>query len=254
MVLVQSLTLSASSKAVHAGYLLKLGEGALAAYKRRYFVLQDNTLFYFADEKTARSNGQANGFIPMGATSTTVKKTEKQAFGFELAAAQLGKRNFQLAAEDESSLLKWLQVIKLINVRRVKTIITSVVEELERRGYAGVEGIFRISGGKDTINALKKDYDLGWCCPSLPLRSLFRCILYSTTDWWWRWWWAVSTGNYPQLSDISDIHALTGVLKLAIRELPEPLLTHSLYSSFVKLRTCYLCLWVCASRPICSDV
>jgi hypothetical protein len=36
---------------VYSGYLNKKGDGVMAGWKRRFFVLQDNTLFYFADEK-----------------------------------------------------------------------------------------------------------------------------------------------------------------------------------------------------------
>ncbi len=126
----------------------------------------------------AQNKGQANGYIPMGSVNVTLKRTDKQAFGFELGAAALGKRNFQLAAEDEASLNKWLSAIKQVNVKRVKTIVWDVVEELEKRGYAGVEGIFRLSGGKDAISALKKEYDLGLCLdPSLSILSIYRSIV-----------------------------------------------------------------------------
>jgi ribosomal protein L24E len=36
---------------VFSGYLNKKGDGVMAGWKRRFFVLQDNTMFYFADEK-----------------------------------------------------------------------------------------------------------------------------------------------------------------------------------------------------------
>ncbi len=62
----------------------------------------------------------------------------------------------------------------------------------------------------------------------------------------------LSAGNQPNLQEITDIHALTGVLKLAIRELPEPLLTYPLYTPFVKLRMSLCCAVLCCAVLCCA--
>eukprot|EP01088_Endostelium_zonatum_P013447 TRINITY_DN28015_c0_g1_i1.p1 TRINITY_DN28015_c0_g1~~TRINITY_DN28015_c0_g1_i1.p1 ORF type:complete len:356 (+),score=73.08 TRINITY_DN28015_c0_g1_i1:103-1170(+) len=64
------------------------------------------------------------------------------------------------------------------------------------------EGLFRISGSSSKIEQLKNQFD---------------------------------THNYPSLNEleITDTHAISGLLKLYFRSLPEPLLTYDLYPCFV---------------------
>lgn len=80
-----------SSPIIVSGYLNKLGEGLMAGWSKRYFVLQDNTLFYFADEKSFLSGKEkAKGYIPMPCTFVRHINYKGQGLVFELQAKHLG--------------------------------------------------------------------------------------------------------------------------------------------------------------------
>ncbi|XP_037093395.1 active breakpoint cluster region-related protein-like isoform X3 [Pollicipes pollicipes] len=84
--------------------------------------------------------------------------------------------------------------------RSVPFIITSCLREVERRGTNEM-GVYRVSGSATDINRLKK---------------LFETNIYEA----------------EQLIKEVDIHSVTGLLKLYLRELPEALFTDELYSRF----------------------
>nr|KAG5690938.1 hypothetical protein BaRGS_034324 [Batillaria attramentaria] len=85
--------------------------------------------------------------------------------------------------------------------KTVPTIVTACVQEVERRGMDET-GIYRVSGVTSDVQRIKKLFDKN-----------------------------VKVGA-ANLSDI-DIHTVTGVIKLYLRELPEPLFTEANYTSFV---------------------
>jgi len=80
----------------------------------------------------------------------------------------------------------------------VPPIITKVVSYLDQRGLE-TEGIFRLSGSVNTIEALRDMFDIG---------------------------------EEVDLQTCEDPHTVAGLLKSFMRELPEPLLTWELYDSF----------------------
>ncbi|XP_053609189.1 active breakpoint cluster region-related protein isoform X1 [Plodia interpunctella] len=86
--------------------------------------------------------------------------------------------------------------------RDVPFIISACVREVERRGITEV-GIYRISGSASDLNRLKKSFE---------------------------------TNSYEaeQLLKEVDIHSVTGVLKLYLRELPEALFTDALYPELLR--------------------
>ncbi|XP_066997910.2 active breakpoint cluster region-related protein [Anabrus simplex] len=86
--------------------------------------------------------------------------------------------------------------------RNVPFIMTSCVREVERRGMNEV-GIYRVSGSASDVNRLKKSFE---------------------------------TNSYEaeQLLKEVDIHSVTGILKLYLRELPEALFTDELYPKFLE--------------------
>ena len=47
--------------------------------------------------------------------------------------------------------------------------------------------------------------------------------------------------NELPLSKCEDVHAVAGLLKLYLRELPDPLLTHRFYSTFVAVQSQFFC-------------
>ena len=101
--------------------------------------------------------------------------------------------------ETEEELEKWLKAIHLLTFRRVKAISVHCIEALLRKNSLGQEGIFRLSGSASLVAKLKSQYDVA---------------------------------DYPNLMDVKDEHAITGLMKTAIRSVPEPLLTFSRYEAF----------------------
>ncbi|XP_069135362.1 active breakpoint cluster region-related protein-like [Argopecten irradians] len=85
--------------------------------------------------------------------------------------------------------------------KTVPTIVTTCLKEIEARGLDEV-GIYRVSGVTSEIQRLKKTFDKNMRAGTNAISS-------------------------------SDIHAVTGVLKLFFRELPEPLFTEANYKAFI---------------------
>ncbi|XP_026327721.1 active breakpoint cluster region-related protein isoform X2 [Hyposmocoma kahamanoa] len=86
--------------------------------------------------------------------------------------------------------------------REIPFIISACVREVERRGIHEV-GIYRVSGSASDLNRLKKSFE-------------------------------TNAYEAEQLLKEVDIHSVTGVLKLYLRELPEALFTDALYPELLK--------------------
>eukprot|EP01118_Nematostelium_gracile_P017049 TRINITY_DN7171_c0_g2_i1.p1 TRINITY_DN7171_c0_g2~~TRINITY_DN7171_c0_g2_i1.p1 ORF type:complete len:406 (+),score=101.87 TRINITY_DN7171_c0_g2_i1:55-1218(+) len=84
---------------------------------------------------------------------------------------------------------------------KVPIVVSKCIDYLNRQNALETEGIFRVSGPKTEIEALKKSYE---------------------------------DDKKPDLMKVDDVHVITGVLKQFFRELPQPLLTYELYDSFLK--------------------
>ncbi|KAH9523439.1 Rho GTPase-activating protein 45 [Bulinus truncatus] len=82
---------------------------------------------------------------------------------------------------------------------KVPPIVTKCLSEIEKRGVM-IKGIYRVSGVKSKVENLCQKFDLD-----------------------------------PEAVDLSEIHpnVISNVLKLYLRQLPEPLLTFRLYSDFI---------------------
>ncbi|XP_067882449.1 active breakpoint cluster region-related protein-like isoform X4 [Heterodontus francisci] len=94
-----------------------------------------------------------------------------------------------------------LSIVTYRDSSRVPLIVRHCAEEVERRGLDEL-GIYRVSGIATDVQTLKAAFD------------------------------SSSKEAITQLKD-NDIHVVAGTLKLYLRELPEPLLTHELIPSFV---------------------
>ncbi|XP_063536599.1 active breakpoint cluster region-related protein [Cydia strobilella] len=86
--------------------------------------------------------------------------------------------------------------------RNIPFIISACVREAERRGLLEV-GVYRVSGSASDLARLRKSFE-------------------------------TNAYEAEQLLKEVDIHSVTGVLKLYLRELPEALFTDALYPDFLK--------------------
>ncbi|XP_076321637.1 rho GTPase-activating protein 45-like isoform X2 [Tachypleus tridentatus] len=84
-------------------------------------------------------------------------------------------------------------------------IITKCIEEIDRKGYF-IKGIYRVSGVKSRVEKLCQCFE-----------------------------------NGAELVDLTEVHpnVIANVLKLYLRQLPEPLLTFRLYPDFIKIAKDY---------------
>lgn len=87
----------------------------------------------------------------------------------------------------------------------VPTIVTQCITDISEKDGLATEGLFRISGEQTSINKLKDIFDN-------------------------------NTAQERTLTSY-NIHTICGVLKLWLRELPEPLLTFELYDKIVHLES-----------------
>ncbi|KAK2581864.1 hypothetical protein KPH14_002327 [Odynerus spinipes] len=86
--------------------------------------------------------------------------------------------------------------------RDVPFIITACVREVERRGVGEV-GLYRVSGSASDLTRLRKSFES-------------------------------NSYEAEQLLKEVDVHSVTGVLKLYLREMPEALFTDALYPAFLE--------------------
>lgn len=195
--------ISATGRTYHQGWLWrKSGTGSSSMWKRRWFVFQNLTLFCFESDKAMQTGQPALHQIPMGSCHF-YHVPDQVVRGYShvmlLKSGHVEKRDRELCAEEPGEMDKWLSVINGFNLRRVKSICVAVCEELIRRGL-DIHGLFRVSGGKEEVANLKLSYDMG---------------------------------QYPKLSEYKDDHALSGLLKLSLRSMSEPLLTFDRYQDLV---------------------
>mmetsp|Transcript_8573 Transcript_8573/g.13872 ORF Transcript_8573/g.13872 Transcript_8573/m.13872 type:complete len:894 (+) Transcript_8573:218-2899(+) len=186
------------------GNLKKRGAGVTAGFKKRYFVLQRETLFYFSDEKSYKSQRVAKGCVPMG--SCIAKKVileAEEGFAFEIKAKHLDMRDFQLVARESHQRDMWLQAIRKCCLRRVASVCALVIEEMDARNELGAEGIFRVPGSDTEQNNIMSQYD---------------------------------NGEFPDLKTVSSIHTLAGVLKKCLRSMSdEPVIPYFLAGQFLNI-------------------
>lgn len=105
------------------------------------------------------------------------------------------------------------------------------MREVERRGVGEV-GLYRVSGSASDLTKLRKSFESNSYEAEQLLKevaiaaSLARSARFQGT----------SLFTDPHLSFLSqvDVHSVTGVLKLYLREMPEALFTDALYPSFLE--------------------
>lgn len=213
-------------------------------WKKRYFVLKDKNLYYYSSPQDRKAHGVIS-LLNYAAKPTTLQAKEAKYWAFELYTLKPPKsprkdskesdrsHGLILRCENEQEMHAWLAAIrgdstpKLIAYtpdkrHRSKTMpspavfgvdlsksvpfgaeIPNIVEQaikyIDEKALDTV-GIYRLSGAAPTILNWKKAFD---------------------------------RGDRVDLSLEPDPHAVAGLLKLFLRELPEPILTFEKYESFV---------------------
>ncbi|ELR12620.1 RhoGAP domain containing protein [Acanthamoeba castellanii str. Neff] len=187
--------------------------------KKRWFVVEDNLLYYYAS-KTAST---PSGVIPLDYCSISeLQSPTADKYQFELIGNIECFSNkvarYLIFDDNEAQVREWMKIVRykcancsdkrVFEVSITKTmkhtkgdipnIIKKTVKYIEERGM-DVEGIFRKSGGMISVQKYRDLYD---------------------------------NGEDPDLSECVDPHTVSGLLKLYLRSLPEPLITYDLYDKF----------------------
>jgi Rho GTPase-activating protein RGD1 len=135
----------------------------------------------------------------------------------------------------------------------VPAIVKKCCDAIERYGIQ-TQGIYRISGTTSKVANLRQRLDKG-----LSISYMERVVSYSR----------VYNSSDLEAVDLDapewsgDIHNVTSVLKMWLRELPDPLLTYNLHQGFMEAASsCYLSsqaslplkMFVQKSRTIACDI
>mmetsp|Transcript_17832 Transcript_17832/g.45388 ORF Transcript_17832/g.45388 Transcript_17832/m.45388 type:complete len:758 (-) Transcript_17832:168-2441(-) len=205
------------------GFLQKMSikEGKSTALKKRYCVMSDNFLFYYKQQ-----SGSPSGVVPLEYYNV-LRNDEGGRCGFTLEYAKgsgmLAKSpTYVMTAENAREREAWVAAIRRIcysgagknvfGVSLVKllsrkdqkldvpVLVKDAIHYLDKPEIHTLEGIFRISGSASLIAKYKQDYD---------------------------------TGKDVDLSSCPAPHVVSGLLKMYLRELPEPLLTFDFFQPFL---------------------
>lgn len=104
--------------------------------------------------------------------------------------------------------------------RDIPFIASACIREVERRGMSEV-GIYRVSGSASDLARLKKSFESSKF-PYISKRLIIKQEQFSDSY------------EAEQLLKEVDIHSVTGILKLYLRELPEALFTDHLYPTLLE--------------------
>ncbi|EGG16863.1 pleckstrin domain-containing protein [Cavenderia fasciculata] len=234
-----SLEVPASSltNILKEGYLKK--QNRKKSWNSRYFMLTDKFLFYYKTPNDTKASGIINYKEHIIRVSGPVKNgilelIPKETWAIASASVHTHPGSFLIRFENENEMASWnitpfnfeisippsstgisksksatSSVGKMVFGAPVEKsiapgsdvplIITQTIDYIEKKAM-DVVGIFRLSGSVLTIEQWKKQYD---------------------------------RGERPNLFEETDPHAISGLLKLYLRELPEPLLTFDRYDKFI---------------------
>jgi len=197
----------------YGGFLLKLGG---KKWRKKFVCIRGRCLYYYLSQKAFVNKEAPDGSISLGGCSVSrikepKNKDTKRPYCFEVRGSHLGYRNLVLCAETEKSVNEWMGFISGFKTQRVKVVLVRVAEELDARNGLVTPGLFRVSGDKHEVEQLVVRF---------------------------------SKGEVYDLSFTKDEHAIAGLLKVFVREMSQPLLTHEHYEDWLKIQS---------GRPELSD-
>lgn len=209
------------SKIVYQGYFEKIG-AKVKSWKRRLFVISDSKLYYFKDPAMT----EALGVIPLiDTTITNEPVTDDPGYYFMLRfppTSTTERKEYLFRTQKEEERTTWSQEIMKANKVTIfgrilqqalkvnpdnfslqlpiPYFITPAIKYIEENAM-DIEGIYRLNGSASIIESLQNQIN----------------------------------SNGPV--EFTDPHATTGLVKLYLRTLPEPLLLESNYNSLKAIGT-----------------
>eukprot|EP01129_Flabellula_baltica_P008617 TRINITY_DN3443_c0_g1_i1.p1 TRINITY_DN3443_c0_g1~~TRINITY_DN3443_c0_g1_i1.p1 ORF type:complete len:591 (+),score=119.26 TRINITY_DN3443_c0_g1_i1:46-1818(+) len=203
----------------HAGWLTKIGAIVHSA-RRRWFILTEGVMKYYSDDKKKTLKGHfklTDGRLRVPVHADT--------FSFEI---ETPNRTWKLSADTKKEMENWIFCIKyaMCPDGNYGILLEDIVKRCIKKNYTDIqvpylvqvliihlrsvnakelEGIFRISGNNQKILDLKEFVDY-------------------------------NDDKDFRVGKKLDVFSVCGALKLFFRELPDPLITHDCYESFIELQ------------------
>ncbi|XP_006630310.2 rho GTPase-activating protein 22 isoform X1 [Lepisosteus oculatus] len=220
---------SPQERAVRAGWLKKQ-RSIVKNWQLRWFVLRTDQLYFYKDEEEAKPQG----CIPLQGSQVNevaVNPDEPGKHLFEIVPGGTGERDraaanheaFLLMANTQSDMEDWVKAIRRViwapfgggifgqrledtvqyekkfGTRLAPLLVEQCVDFIRERGL-DEEGLFRMPGQANLVKELQDAFDCGD-------KPLFDCN--------------------------TDVHTVASLLKLYLRELPEPVIPFAKYEDFL---------------------
>jgi hypothetical protein len=198
-----------------------LVQDKINGHKAAYFGLYRYTLFKWESEQQFRAQKPPLGYVSIGSTSVVVSDSNhpiSARFSHGLVLAPLtdqiqsisvdptnihapSAHGLTLSCKTSADRTKWVAAFQASVTRRLITIVQHVCQEISNRNALGEDGIFRVSGNKQSVDDLLEEYEAGYL-PDLKAHAL-------TT--------------------------LTSLGKLVIRQMQEPMIPASKYRTVLNV-------------------
>ncbi|XP_005412647.2 PREDICTED: rho GTPase-activating protein 22 [Chinchilla lanigera] len=212
-----------------AGWLRKQ-RGIMKNWQQRWFVLRGDQLFYYKDKDETKPQG----LISLQGTQVTELPPGPEDPGkhlFEISPGGAGEREkapagpeaLLLMASSRRDMEDWVQTIRRViwaprgggifgqrledtvyherkyGPRLAPMLVEQCVDFIRERGLTE-EGLFRLPGQADLVRGLQDSFDCG---------------------------------EKPRFDSTTDVHTVASLLKLYLRELPEPVIPFARYEDFL---------------------
>ncbi|XP_078576155.1 rho GTPase-activating protein 24-like isoform X2 [Branchiostoma floridae x Branchiostoma japonicum] len=216
-------------KVLHSGWLRKQG-GVVKTWQRRWFVLRGDQLFYYTKEDESKLQGTI--FLPgNNVVELPPSPDDPSRFLFEVVPGPGNQRinasheTYLIQAASQSEMEAWIRAIRRViyapygggifgqsleetmryerryGNRTVPVIIEQTAAYIRKHGMAQ-EGLFRLPGSLTVVKELQDVYD---------------------------------RGERPDFEELqADVDSVASLLKLFLRELPEPVVPFAQYESFLQ--------------------
>ncbi|XP_044881739.1 rho GTPase-activating protein 22 isoform X2 [Mauremys mutica] len=220
---------SLQDRVLKSGWLKKQ-RSIMKNWQQRWFVLRGDQLFYYKDEEETKPQG----FIPLQGNQVSELTPQPEEPGkhlFEIAAGGAGDREkmpvnheaFLLMANSQNEMEDWVKAIRRViwapfgggifgqrledtvqyerkyGLRLAPLLVEQCVDFIRERGLTE-EGLFRMPGQANLVKDLQDSFDCG---------------------------------EKPLFDSNTDVHTVASLLKLYLRELPEPVIPFAKYEDFL---------------------
>ncbi|XP_007476339.1 rho GTPase-activating protein 25 isoform X1 [Monodelphis domestica] len=216
---------SALERPLKIGWLKKQ-RSIVKNWQQRYFVLKGQQLYYYKDEEDAKPQGSM--YLPGGSIKEIATNPEEAGkFVFEVIPAswdqnRAGQDPYILMASSQSEMEEWVKSIRRVTGApsgvvfgqrldetvayeqkfgqySVPILVEKCMEFIREHGL-NEEGIFRLPGQDNLVKKLRDAFD---------------------------------AGERPSFERDTDVHTVASLLKLYLRELPDPVVPWNQYEGFL---------------------